>query len=250
MKVSSIATLGLILGLGFSATGWASQFDRDGDRRDNQRDNQKVCFYQDANYQGWEQCYSAGDEVSNLGNRKNAISSIRFYGRNLRVIVYDDESFRGRSAEFSADVSNLDYRTISDSKRWNDHVRSLRIVSDVRSPQGSGGRQSDPREPRDGICVYEHAAFQGRSYCWSEGEEIRDLARLSNWNDRISSIRLFGRARVMVFRDSEFRGENLIVDRDIADLARLRMSLLLAWNDQISSLRVENTRGRGPGPGR
>src|SRR5882672_3541163 len=106
MKVSSILIPCLIFGFCFPAAGMTSQFGREGDGRD----KQKVCVYQDANYQGSEQCYNAGDEVTNLGSRRNAVSSIRLYGRNLRVVVYDLEGFRGQSAEFTADVPNMEFR--------------------------------------------------------------------------------------------------------------------------------------------
>jgi hypothetical protein len=241
MKVSSIHILGLVFGFSFLVTGMASQSGRDGDGRDRQR----VCFYQDANYQGWEQCYSAGDDVTNLGNRRNAVSSIRMYGRNLRVIVYEAEGFRGQSTEFTADVPNLEFRIITGSRKWNDHIQSLQIRLVERPAPVPVVREPDLRAPHDGVCVFEHAAFQGRSYCFGVGEEIRDLARFSNWNDRISSIRVFGRAQVVVYRDSNLGGENLLVDRDVADLARLGMTPTLAWNDQISSLRVGEYRGRG-----
>ena len=56
------------------------------------RDNRdRVCFYQDIHFRGWEQCYQAGDEMTDLRGQKNAISSIRIYGR-ARVIVYDEQN--------------------------------------------------------------------------------------------------------------------------------------------------------------
>src|SRR2546430_627727 len=66
----------------------------------------QVCVYKDINYQGAEQCYSAGDEVNNLGAQSKSISSIRVYGR-ATVTVYENTDFRGRSAQFTSDVSDL-----------------------------------------------------------------------------------------------------------------------------------------------
>jgi hypothetical protein len=52
------------------------------------------------------------------------------------------------------------------------------------------------------------------------------------WNDRISSVRVFGRARVEVYRDSNYRGERIRLDRDAPDLGPMN------WGDQISSFQV------------
>jgi hypothetical protein len=51
-------------------------------------------------------------------------------------------------------------------------------------------------------------------------------------NDAISSIRLFGRAEVIVFTNDRFRGGWARFDRNLRDLRDER------WNDRISSLRV------------
>ena len=101
--------------------------------------------------------------------------------------------------------------------------------------------------PRDGICVYERADYQGRSECWNADDEVRDLARVGNWSDKISSIRVFGRTVAVFYRDIDLRGERLRVDHDIPDLAQVSMRGFGTWNDQISSLEVEAVRGRGRG---
>ena len=52
------------------------------------------------------------------------------------------------------------------------------------------------------------------------------------WNDRISSIRVYGRARIEVYRDADYRGQRLRIERDSADLGAIN------WSDQISSFQV------------
>ena len=112
MKTLSALSLGLLFSLTLAPqAGAAPQF---GNSRNQNRD--RVCVYQDIRYQGWEQCYNAGDEVTSLQRRNNAVSSIRIYGR-ARVTVYDDTEFRGRSAEFTSDVPDLGLRNLSGSKR-------------------------------------------------------------------------------------------------------------------------------------
>ena len=88
-----------------------------------------------------------------------------------------------------------------------------------------------PGAPRTGIAVYEDINYGGRSQCWDADEEEQNLQR-RGWNDRISSIRIFGRARVEVYRDADYRGQRLRLDRDAPDLGAIN------WSDQISSFQV------------
>jgi len=220
----------------------------------------RVCVYQDSRYQGWEQCYMEGDEVRSLGNHNAAASSLRIFGR-AHVTVYDQTDFRGRSTEFASDVPDLSLRAASGGHTWNDRIESLRVGSDYSSGPNRNnapvfGRDRDRDEDRgqdhevtDGICVYDRRDFHGRSECWSAGAGIRDLATAGNWSDRISSIRVFGRAYAVAYRDVGFRGENIIIDRDIPDLAELSARKFRNWDRQISSLQIENERGF-PGKGR
>jgi hypothetical protein len=219
-------------------------------RGQNQNDRDRVCVYQDIHYQGWEQCYNAGDELSNLNNRKDAISSIRVYGR-ARITVYEEEDFEGRSAEFASNVPDLGLRSMAGSRSWSDRIESFRISSDsVRAGQNRNRNTGRPifrdndDNRRDGICVYEHANYQGRSQCFSSGEQIRDLARQGGMSDRISSIRVFGRTVAVLYRDVQFQGERITVDSDISDLAGYRSRGFGSWNDQISSIEVDSGRIR------
>jgi len=205
----------------------------------------RVCVYQDIRFQGAEQCYSVGDEISNLGRRNNAISSIRIFGGAL-VTVYEDTNFRGRSMQFTADVPDLGLRNVGGSRSWSDHIQSLRVSQLNSGANRYYGRGSSNRYPDqqgqlgqqvgDGVCVYERPDFQGRSQCWNAGENLSDLARAGNWSDRIASIRVFGRAMAALYRDIGFRGESITVDRDIRDLGR-------SWDRQASSLQIEIDRG-------
>jgi len=224
----------------------------------------RVCLYQDIRYQGWEQCYVEGDEVRSLGDHKAAASSIRIFGR-ARVMVYDQTDFQGRSAEFTSDVPDLKLRAASGGHTWNDRIESLRVGSDYSSGtygnnppvvrrDGDEDRDRDRDRSRDheitdGICVYDRRDFHGRSECWGAGADLSNLATAGNWGDRISSIRVLGRAYAVAYRDVGFRGESIIIDRDIPDLAQLSARSLRNWDRQISSLQVQNERGF-PGRGR
>jgi len=202
------------------------------DSRDN-RDADRVCFYRDVEYQGPSWCYGPGDELADLRNRGNEISSIRIFGR-ARVIVWDGEEFMGVTDEFDMDVPDLRLRAIEGRRNWNDRIDSFRVTAFNRRGRGFGfgrGEDRDNRPARDRICVYEDINYGGRSQCWNADEEERNLNG-RGWNDRISSIRVYGRARIEVYRDADYRGQRVRIERDSADLGAIN------WSDQISSFQV------------
>jgi hypothetical protein len=235
----------------------AAQFNRGGDR---------VCFYQDNNYRGNDRCYAPGDEISDIRNAR--ISSIRIDGR-ARVIVYGERNFRGNEVEFRNDVPDLAQVRIPGSRSsWNDRIGSIRVVSDNGRYDSRNDRQSgrygypnpqdnypypqgrsQSRYPQsgnndEGVCVYEKPNYQGRSQCWSSSVDLGDLGP-SGWSDKIQSVRVYGGARVMAFRDIHYQGERVLIDRDVANLDDLGMRAAGNWNRQISSLQVEGARGNG-----
>ena len=98
---------------------------------------------------------------------------------------------------------------------------------------GSSIVAGSEREPRDGACFYEDTDFRGERFCARTGENIGMVP--SGWNDRISSIRVFGRAEVTVYRDGDYGGSSA---RFVGDVRSLRNE---GWNDRVSSLRVRST---------
>ena len=88
-------------------------------------------------------------------------------------------------------------------------------------------------EPRDGACFYEEVNFGGSSFCLRAGESLAAMPR--GMNDRVSSIRTFGRSEVTVYRDDSFGGGSVRFDDDTPDLRQAN------WNDRISSVRVRGT---------
>jgi hypothetical protein len=256
MKTFSSLAIGVLFAVSFAphVTG-APQFGPGRERVQQGRD--RVCTYRDIYYQGSEQCYSVGDEITSLGGSKGSVSSIRIFGR-ARLEVFDATNFRGHSEVFSSDVQDLGRRSVGGSKSWNDRIESLRVVSDY---YGGTSRDTGPIFGRDsnrdrnqqvnnGICVYDRPDYQGRQQCWNAGYDLNDLGREGNWSDRISSIRVFGRAEAVLYRDSNFRGESIVVDRDIPDLRIISGRTFRSWDRQVSSLVIESDRGGFPGRGR
>jgi hypothetical protein len=99
-------------------------------------------------------------------------------------------------------------------------------------------RSRQDLEPRDGACFYENVNFAGNSFCVSAGERLEAVPR--GMNDRVSSIRTFGRSEVTVYRDESFGGGSARFDDDVPDLGQSN------WNDRVSSVQVRtNAYGRG-----
>jgi hypothetical protein len=94
-----------------------------------------ACFYRDANFQGDFFCVNAGDEIEALpGNMNDEISSIRTFGGDVEVMVFQSRRFDGRSERFDGNVRNLK------DEGWNDRLSSLQVRSTARGNGRGNGR--------------------------------------------------------------------------------------------------------------
>jgi len=178
----------------------------------------RVCFYTDKNFRGDSFCANLGESRRNVGDRFNdQISSIRIFGR-AEVTVFEDENFGGARRTYKRDIPNL--------LDWNDKITSFQVSMGERG--GRSGDERRNREPQNGACFYVDENFGGQSLCLNSGENLPNVGE--GFNDRISSIRIFGKARVIVYTDEGFRGRGQEFDRDVRNLGSL--------NDQITSVRV------------
>jgi Peptidase inhibitor family I36 len=91
--------------------------------------------------------------------------------------------------------------------------------------------------PRDGVCFYRDTNFHGDYFCVASGGELSRVPE--DMNDKITSIRIFGRAEVIVFKDIRFVGGSSRFDFDVRNLKDE------GWNDRISSMRVQFPGGYG-----
>jgi hypothetical protein len=92
--------------------------------------------------------------------------------------------------------------------------------------------------PRDGACFYKDADFHGDYFCVRTGDTLESIPR--GLNDEISSIRLYGRSEVTVFKD-HLSGKSRRFERDVRNLKNE------GWNDTVSSVDVRFVRGSRPG---
>jgi hypothetical protein len=226
--VARVSLLSILLGLSVPATTFGQQGSGGGGGPG------QVCLYEHANYGGWESCFSPGENVPDLGGRRDQVSSVRIRGR-AEITLFEHPNFQGNRVTIDQSIPDLKRF----SRNWNDEVDGFRVSSgDFR---GGGERARERRQDR--VCVYQHVGFQGNSQCWDAGEVIRDLREVG-WNDGISSIRVFGDTRIAIYEHNNFDGDRLIVSEDLPDLTRVPAAYG-NWNDRISAVRVEG--GRRPG---
>lgn len=95
---------------------------------------------------------------------------------------------------------------------------------------------NDRPMPRAGACFFKEPGFRGDRFCVTRGDRLPSLP--GEFGDQISSVQLFGNARVTVFNDRSFRGGSDEFHRSITDLRRERFRDGHTWNDRISSLMV------------
>jgi hypothetical protein len=234
----------------------------------NSRD--QVCVFEHSNFTGWQQCFLPGEQIGDLGGRRNQISSIRIFG-DARITAYADRNFEGTTLDVNSDLNDLAQQRMGAGMiagNWNDKIESIRVTSrlgtvarrdDIYNRDSRIDNRDIYRDDRDiyrdnrsvgrnnSVCVFEETDYRGRYECFDSGAEVADLGRYSSWNDRVSSIRIYGPARVTLYRDINFRGDRVTIDRNTPDLRRLRMTGSLTWDNQISSFDVNGGRGRAYG---
>jgi hypothetical protein len=93
-----------------------------------------------------------------------------------------------------------------------------------------------PRPPQSGACFYQDKNFGGNFFCLKDGDRWPSLPR--GFNDAISSIRVFGGARLRIFRDGNFQGQSLLVDHDTVNLKDIPLEPGRSWNDRVSAIAV------------
>lgn len=204
--------------------------DRDDRSRHDDRDDQYrrggACFFKEIDFGGEKFCVRPGERVAMVPPGFNdRISSVRIFGRT-EVTVYQGRDFQEPSLRLREDVANLQKYQIQPGHSWNDRVSSIEVVS--MRYQGDWDR--------DGACFFKEENFRGEKFCVEKGDRIDQVP--PGFSDRISSVRLYGRATATVFQDAGFRGPRLEIRNDVENLQSFQVSPGHSWNDRISSIRV------------
>jgi hypothetical protein len=185
-----------------------------------------ACFYKDTDFRGDKFCVNPGDRVAMVPPGFNdQISSIRIFGRT-EITVYQGRDFAEPSLRLREDVANLQKYQIKPGHSWNDRISSIE-VSRIRD---AGDWD------HDGACFFKDADFRGDKFCVQKGDRMNEVP--PGFNDRISSVRVYGRSTVTIYQDTNFRGRSLDIQDDISNLQSTQVEPGHSWNDRISSIRV------------
>jgi hypothetical protein len=99
--------------------------------------------------------------------------------------------------------------------------------------------QTRDRSRGDQVCVYKDINYQGPEQCYGPGE----ISNLGTLRQSISSMRIYGRATLTVYENTDFRGRSAQFTSDVPDLGRQMMAGNTAWSDHIDSLRIGGNAG-------
>ena len=83
------------------------------------------------------------------------------------------------------------------------------------SPVRAVQRCAAPRVQQSGACFYEHINFEGRYFCFRSGTSDDNIPH--GLNNEISSIRIFGDAQVVVYKDGNFHGSSRHFESNVSD---------------------------------
>ena len=112
----------------------------------------------------------------------------------------------------------------------------------LASPLGAApqfGRQRDRGRGEGQVCIYKDIHYQGVEQCFNAGDSV---ATLQSLNGQPSSIRIYGRASVIVYDETNFRGHSTVFTSSVPDLGQVPL-VTKTWNDRIASLQVNTGNG-------
>lgn len=225
-------------------------------RHDHRRDvgphpRDGACFYTTAPFRGQRFCMRVGERLPNLPNNfGDNISSIEVFG-NARVRIFNDSDYRNGSFEVWRSVPDLRQLPFRDGHTWNNRVSSIMVSFSGGSAGPYGPPNRDDRDrgngprnnrwdngpgPRNGACFYMTSPYRGHRFCMRVGDRLPNLP--NGYGDNISSIEVFGNARVRIFNDSYFRNGSFEVWRSVPDLRALPFRDGHTWNNRVSSIIV------------
>lgn len=141
----------------------------------------RVCVYDLPSYAGTSICVDAGTSSANLtGFWNNRVTSLQVFG-GASIRLCQNANYGGFCNVFNSDVPLL-------GGPLNNQASSYDIM---------------PPTPRR-VCVYDLADYQGDSACVAAGASDDALGAL--WNNKITSIRVFGGATIRLCQNAGYGG--------------------------------------------
>lgn len=178
-------------------------------------DDNYACLYEGRNYKGTPICLSSNSEMIKVedANLNDKISSIRVHG-NIAVKIYKDSHFHDDKTVLMTSVPRLDL--------LEDDTSSIKTW-DI-SAQGFA-------------CMYQDYNFKGTPFCVDAGNGSGSMSRMRNLG---SSIKLFGKVKAEIFKDSNYSGHRITLTRDWRDLRAVRAGGESGWHDKVNTFKVSS----------
>jgi len=108
--------------------------------------------------------------------------------------------------------------------------------------QGVGNVEAGPNQ----VIFYEHTNWGGNSMDRELDQSIPDLrtwkfnASSTNWNDKISSIKVGKNVKVTVYKHINYKGNHItLLGKGSGGAGDFPNLVNIGWNDKISSLKVQ-----------
>ncbi|MFC1743328.1 hypothetical protein ACFL35_04985 [Candidatus Riflebacteria bacterium] len=216
--------------------------------------------YTEPDFQGDSARIYTGDKRSNLITERlwsmklkkrisfdNKISSLKIFGSNISLMLYEFPLFSGEEGKISRDIADLSSLKCG-SSNWNNKISSLEAIKSSGQKIKQSMRGKVPLIGHgERIEFYENNNFRGGSFVLEAGESLADLSKKiyqiklgkktveRNMNNKISSIRVLGNLiGVNFFEKSGYKGKSSITFQSIPDMSKLVNN----WDNQVSSLKV------------
>jgi hypothetical protein len=174
-----------------------------------------VTLYEDCNYSGKKHYLEAGTYKLDQMKIDNDLLSCMQIPSGMKVTIYEDDNFRGRSKTFSSNVACLD-------GDWNDKASSIVVENQNIQP---GYNQNDY------VIFYSDCYSKGYSISLRPGNYYGN--QLGSLKYNISSFAIYGNLRVRAYTNNEnLSGYSVTHDGSESCLSS-------SENDKIGSLVIE-----------
>src|SRR5438132_240308 len=106
-------------------------------------------------------------------------------------------------------------------------------------PQANASAQFGRGDDR--VCLYQDVHYEGWAECYRPGDQVPTMR---DHNNNVSSIRIFGRATIIVYDNTNFRGQSAEFASDVPDLGLRSFVGSRSWSDKIESFEVGSLNDR------